>query len=25
MTVAFMVVCLGVVRWLLNTGYRLKS
>ncbi len=25
MTVAFMVVCLAVVRWLLNTGYRLKS
>ncbi|MBL8301228.1 MAG: ABC transporter permease [Ideonella sp.] len=24
-TVAFMVVCLAVVRWLLNTGYRLKS
>ena len=25
MTATFMVVCLAVVRWLLNTGYRLKA
>ena len=25
MTATFMLVCLAVVRWLLNTGYRLKS
>jgi len=25
MTIAFMVLCLGVIRWMLTTGYRLKN